>query len=318
MTRRHRLSRWLARLPLLILAVVALVLMARTERFLTDRTLASILALASIVGVLAIGQAFVLIGGGFDLSQGAMLGLTAAVTAWMAKEGLGLVPASLAALAIGTLLGTINGLFVAGVGTNPFVTTLSTQLVFRGATFVFLGGRPISGVKTFTPFDRTVLLGHTPLSLRGFLFLGLSVVAWVVLRQTVFGQHVYAVGGNAEAARLAGVRTRPIRVATFALAGLSAGIAALLWLAWLRLAKPDTGVGYELGSIAACVVGGVSLQGGMGSVPGAAAGCLLLETLGTLITMNRGFPDEYRALVTGAVILIFAAADALARRSEPR
>jgi ribose transport system permease protein len=308
---------WLARLPYLVLAVVAVVLMARTERFLTQRNVTSILMLASLVGVLALGQAFVLLGGGFDLSQGAMLGLTAAATAWLARAGLGPVPAAVAALGIGTLLGTINGMFVAGVGANPFVTTLSTQLIYRGATFVLLGGRTISGVVLFSALDREVSVGGIAFSARAFVFLGAAALAWVVLRQTVFGQYVYAVGSNAEAARLAGVRTGRIRIATFALAGLAAGMTALMWLAWFRLAKPDTGVGYELSSIAACVIGGVSLQGGRGSVLGAAGGCLLLQALESLITMS-GFPDEYRTLVTGAVILTFAAADALARSSERR
>ena len=307
---------WLARVPLVVLGFLALWLM-RTEGFVTQRNLTSILMLASLVGVLALGQSFVLIGGGFDLSQGAMLGLVAAVTAWLAHAGAGPVLAALAALALGMLLGTVNGLFVAGVGANAFVTTLSTQLIYRGATFALLGGRTISGVTQFSFFDRDVFVAGVDLSARGLVFLGTAALAWIVLRQTVFGQYVYAVGGNAEAARLAGVRTGRIRVATFALAGLAAGVAAILWLSWFRLAKPDTGAGYELSSIAACVVGGVSLQGGRGSVLGAAAGCLLLQALESLITIS-GFPDEYRKLVTGAVILTFAAADALGRRSERR
>ena len=143
----------------------------------------------------------------------------------------------------------------------------------------------------------------------------MTVLSWLVLRQTVFGQHIYALGGNAEAARLAGIRTVRLRIVTFVLSGLAAGGATILFLSWLRVAKPDTATGYELDSIAACVVGGVSLQGGRGSVLGAAAGCLLLQALRTQITMS-GFPEEYRTLVTGVVILTFAAADALARRNE--
>ncbi len=305
----------LARLPQLALAVVALVLMVRTERFFTPGTLGSILTLASIVGVLAAGQTFVLIGGGFDLSQGAALALSAACTAWVSSRGYGLIPCIVVALGVGLILGAINGGFVAIARTNPFVTTLSTLLIYRGAAFVLLGGNPISGVRTFEVLNRGVTLGGTLVPFRGFVFLGMAGLAWLVLRQTVFGQYVYAVGGNAEAARLAGVRTTRIKVATFALSGLASGVAAVLLLSWVRVAKPDTGANFELDSIAACVVGGISLLGGSGSVLGAAAGCLLLQSLATLITMS-GFPDEYRTLVTGAVILIFAAADALARRSE--
>jgi ribose transport system permease protein len=305
----------LVRLPQALLAIVAIALMVGTEGFFTPGTLGSILTVASIVGVLAAGQTFVLIGGGFDLSQGAILALCAAGTAMLIKAGLGPIPAALAAMAIGAALGAINGQFVALVRTNPFVTTLSTLLIFRGAAFALLKGRPISGIASFSLLDRGVTLMGTLVPWRAFVFLGVASMAWLILRQTVFGQYVYAVGGNAEAARLSGVRTTRIKLSIFALSGLAAGVAAILYLSWFRLAKPDIGVGYELDSIAACVVGGVSLQGGRGSVLGAVAGCLMLQALATLITMS-GFPDEYRNLVTGAVILTFAATDALARRSE--
>jgi ribose transport system permease protein len=290
-------------------------MMARTERFFTAGTLTSILTQASIVGILAVGQSVVLIGGGFDLSQGAILALTAAAVALLWQStGAGLLCFG-AALAVGAVLGAINGIFVAVVRTNPFVTTLSSLLIYRGAAFVALGGRPISNIRAFQPIDSGLALGGTYLPYRGLIFVLATFAAWVVLRRTVFGQHIYALGGNAEAARLAGVRTVRLRAATFALSGLATGLATILFLSWLRVAKPDSGTGYELDSIAACVVGGVSLQGGRGSVLGAAAGCLLLQALRTQITMS-GFPEEYRTLATGLVILTFAAADALARRGE--
>lgn len=216
-------------------------------------------------------------------------------------------------LALGAALGAINGAFVAGVGTNPFVTTLSTTLIYRGAAFVFLRGQPIRGVRAFDALSRGPELAGTVVPVRGLLFLGLAGAAWFVLRRTVLGRHIYATGGNVEAARLSGLRTFRIRVATFALSGMAAGLAALMLLSWVRVAKPDTGSGYELDSIAACVVGGISLQGGSGDVLGAAAGALLLQALGTWITI-RGFQDEYRAVITGLVILTFAATDSLARR----
>lgn len=305
----------ISRLPQLLLISGALVLMVRTDRFFTPGTLASILTQASIVGVLAIGQTFVLIGGGFDLSQGAMLALTAAVVAHLAQWTSSGPLCMAAALAVGVVLGALNGFFVSVVRTNPFVTTLSSLLIYRGAAFITLGGRPYANIRVFQAIDSGFGLGGTFLPYRGVIFLTAALLAWVVLRRSVFGQHVYALGGNAEAARLAGVRTIRLKVATFALSGLATGVATILFLSWLRVSKPDTATGYEFDSIAACVVGGVSLQGGRGSVAGAAAGCLLLQALRTQITMS-GFPEEYRTLVTGLVILTFAAADALARRGE--
>ncbi len=311
----HRKWQVVNRLPQLLLVTAALILMVHTERFFTPGTLTSILTQASIVGVLAIGQAFVLLGGGFDLSQGAMLALTAAATAHLAQRGVPPIVAWAVALTVGGMLGSINGVMVAVVRTNPFVTTLSTLLIFRGAAFILLGGQPLANIRVFAAIDSGFSLGSTFVPYRGVLFLALTVLSWLILRQTIFGQHVYALGGNALAARLSGVKTVKLRVETFILSGLAAGVATVLFLSWLRVAKPDTATGYELDSIAACVVGGVSLQGGRGSVLGAAAGCLLLQALRTQITMS-GFPEEYRTLVTGIVILIFAAADALARRQE--
>ena len=180
--------------PKLVLALAALVPMVTTPNFFTAGTLGTILALASIVGVLAVGQTFVLIGGGFDLSQGATLALTAAVTAWLATS-LGLNPwlAAPFALMIGASLGLINGFSVAWIGTNPFVTTLSTMLIYRGAAFVFLAGQPIRGVDAFGALSRGPTLLGTMVPTRGFIFLGFAVVAWIILRQTLFGQYVYAV-----------------------------------------------------------------------------------------------------------------------------
>jgi len=310
-----RLRSQLGRIPQILLIVVALVLMVQTERFFTPGTLASILTQASIVGVLAIGQTFVLLGGGFDLSQGAMLALTAAAVAHLNQWEAGTAACLATAAGVGLLLGAINGFFVAVVRANPFVTTLSTLLIYRGAAFIALEGRPFSNIRVFQVLDSGLQIGSTHLPYRGLIFLAVTFAAWIVLRLTVFGQHVYALGGNADAARLAGVRTTRLRIATFAISGLTAGVAAVLFLSWLRVAKPDTATGYELDSIAACVVGGVSLQGGRGGALGAAAGCLLLQALRTQITMS-GFPEEYRTFVTGLVILVFAAADALARRNE--
>jgi ribose transport system permease protein len=308
----------LVRVPQLALAAVAAVLIARTPLFFSLRNVSNILNLASLVGVLAVGQAFVLIGGGFDLSQGAVLGLSAACAAsWLDGGAAGPLVAGLGALAIGAGAGAVNGWFVAYVRTNPFVTTLSATLIVRGLTFLRLGGRQAGNVAGFAPLATEWSAGGLRVSGLGLIFLASVALAWAALRRTVFGQHAYATGGNAEAARLAGVRTTRVTLATFALSGLAAGLAAPMWLAFVRVAKADTGQGLELNAIAACVVGGVSLQGGRGGVLGAAAGCLLLQALRSLIILG-GLPDEYSTLVTGCVILTFAAADALARRGERR
>ena len=313
MTPRHLgfLRSSIDQLPRWTLAAAALILMLRTDRFFSPRNLQVILELASIVGVLAIGQAFVLIAGGFDLSQGATLGFAAAVAATLTTQA-AFNPwlAGGCALAAGFAVGLLNGWCVAYLRTNPFVTTLSTTLIVRGLTFVLLQGRQIGGLDAFAPIAKSFNLGWIRLSCLSLVFLVVAALGWVVTRFLVVGRHLYAVGGNERAAWLSGVPARRLKLATFAVSATSAALASLLMLGFVGVSKADTGMGYELKSIAACVVGGISLQGGRGSIPGAVFGCLLLQAISSLISLSR-LPDEYSTLVMGLVILVFAAADAL-------
>lgn len=304
----------LRHVPRLALAVIALIVIWRTPNFLTLNTFGTILALGSIVGVMALGQACVLIAGGFDLSQGAILALCAAVAAMLSTRT-HIHPAAIAALALGAgaILGSLNGLVVAGVGASPFVTTLSTQMIYRGATFVLLQGGVISNVRVFHLLSDGPVWNGTLIPIRGFVFLALALIGWFVLKRTVFGRHLYAVGGNERAARLSGLPTMRLRVATFAISGATCGLAALMMLSWVYSSKANTGFGMELDSIAACVVGGISLQGGSGSMLGAASGCLLLQLLDNCIT-RAGWLPEYRSIATGATLLVFAGFDALSRK----
>jgi ribose/xylose/arabinose/galactoside ABC-type transport system permease subunit len=167
----------------------------------------------------------------------------------------------------------------------------------------------------FAALDRKVDVAGVALSGRAAVFMLATAMIWIFLRQTLLGQHLRATGGNAEAARLAGVRTDRMKILSFALSGLCAGLAAVLLLSFVKVSKTDTANGYELDSIASCVIGGVSLAGGEGSVLGAAAGCLMLKTIETIITL-RGLDDQYRSLVTGALILTFAATDAWVGRGR--
>jgi ribose transport system permease protein len=307
------LRRW----PQILLLIASLWLTFTTERFWTGANLGSILTRSAILGVLAVGQCCVIMAGGFDLSQGAALGLACAVAGTVSGEGYDSWACFASALAAGATVGIVNGVCVAMVGTNPFVTTLSLLMVVRGLTFLVLGGSTLNRLTMFAALDRSVGVGNAEISGRAAVFLFATIVVWVFLRQTIWGQHLRATGGNAEAARLAGVRTERMTILSYMLSGLCVGLAAVLYLSFIKVAKADTGVGYELDSIASCVIGGVSLAGGEGSVLGAAAGCLMLKTIETVITL-RGLDDQYRSLVTGLLILIFAATDAWSRRGMRR
>ncbi|RLT07615.1 MAG: ABC transporter permease [Planctomycetota bacterium] len=308
---RFAIRRW----PQILLFVAALWLTFTTDRFYTGSNLSSILTRAAIVGVLAVGQCCVLLAGGFDLSQGANVGLACAVAGTAMTKGYDSGTCFIAALSTGILVGIVNGIFVAKLGTNPFVTTLSGLMVVKGLTFIVLGGLTLNKLTMFAALDRKVEVAGVGLSGRAAVFILATTIIWIFLRQTLWGQHLRATGGNAEAARLAGVRTDRMKILSFALSGLCAGLASVLLLSFVKVSKTDTANGYELDSIASCVIGGVSLAGGDGSVLGAAAGCLMLKTIETIITL-RGLDDQYRSLVTGALILTFAATDAWASRGR--
>lgn len=304
--------------PMLLLAGVVGWGVLRTPGFLTGRNLSGIVSLGSLVGVLAIGQCLALLGGGFDLSQGAVLGFSAAAAAVGLHDlSWGPLASGLLALGAATAVGVVNGTLVAYVRTNPFVTTLSTTLIVRGLTFLVLGGRELGNLRAFEGLAKSLRVGDVRLSGLSAILVVLALVAWLALRRTVAGQHLYATGGNAEAARLAGVRTTRLQLGSYVASALAAGVGGVLWLATYYTANARTGEGYELLSIAACVVGGVSLQGGRGSVLGAIGGCLLLQSVGTMINLSE-LPGEYATLTNGLVILVFAAADALTRRGERR
>ena len=303
------------RWPQIFMITIALWLTSTTPNFYSSTNLSAILTRTAIVGVLAVGQSCVLLAGGFDLSQGAILGLACAVSGTAMSRGYGTPACALIAIATGMAGGWANGFFVAKIGTNPFVTTLSSQMIIRGLTFWVLGGGLLNRLTGFQVIEKQADIGSFPVSGRAIIFITTTMIAWIFMRQTLWGQHLRATGGNTEAARLAGVRTERMKILSFTLSGLCAGLGAIMQLAFVRVCKADTGANMELESIASCVIGGVSLSGGEGSILGAAWGCFLLKTIETIITI-RGTNDNYRLLITGALILTFAATDAWSRRGR--
>lgn len=303
------------RWPQILMIGVALWLTSTTPNFYSPSNLSAILTRTAIIGVLAIGQCCVLLAGGFDLSQGATLGLACAVSGMAMSRGYHPAGCALLAILTGVAAGWANGLFVSKIGTNPFVTTLSSQMIIRGLTFWVLGGGLLNRLTGFQVIEKQLAIGSFPLSGRALIFILTAMVAWVFMRQTLWGQHLRATGGNTEAARLAGVRTDRMKILSFVLSGFCAALGAIMQLAFVRVCKADTGANMELESIASCVIGGVSLSGGEGSIAGAAWGCFLLKTIETIITI-RGTNDNYRLLITGALILTFAATDAWSRRGR--
>jgi len=295
------------------LVVLCIVFGSRERTFVSPENFFNILNAMAIIGILAVGQTFPLIGGGFDLSQGAIASFSGAVVAsLLSKHGQPIPVAVAAGLATGAFLGGVNGALIAKLGINPFVATLGTQIAFFGITNVYTDNQPMSLGAQADAF-RQLSFGHVgQFSYASLLFLGLVVLLAVVLRLLPFGQYVYVLGGNEEAARLAGIPTDRIKISTYVLSGLLASIGGLVMIARAGQASPVAGVGYELQSLASCIVGGIALGGGVGSAWNVLLGAVTLGVVDVGLQMAVNAPN-WRPVIQGLIILLAVAVDARAR-----
>ena len=288
--------------------------------FLTSGNLANIVRAVSEIGIIAIGMTFVILIGGIDLSVGAVLGLSAVGAATLlVNSGMGILPMVLIVLLIGTAFGATQGVITAHLGIQSFIVTLAGLQAARGIARIWSGGLGIpiaygTGPKE-APEAFSVLSGSINgiLPVPALLFLGVGVIAVLVLRTTAFARHVYALGGNEKAARLSGVPVRRVRITVFAISGLLAALAGIIHAGQLNQGSPNDGAGYELDAIAAVVIGGTNLAGGSGSMGGTIAGALLLGILNNILALNN-IDANVQLLVKGLVIVAAAALQTLRPR----
>ena len=297
---------------LLGLLLLCVGLWIATPYFATLDNLRNVAEQSTVIGTLAIGMTFVILAGGIDLSVGSVVALAGVVLALLLRTSVAVPVAVLGAIATGVAIGAINGALVTLGRLPPFIATLGTMSVARGLALLLADGRPISGFPDgLRALASTRVLG-VPLSV--LLMLALFAVAHVVLTRTVLGRATYAIGGNAEAARLAGIPVRAYTTATYALAGASAALCATVLLARLDSAQPIAGIGYELDAIAAVVIGGTSLLGGSGSVLGTLIGALIMSVLRNGLNL-LGVSSYVQQIAIGAVIVVAVLIDmALQRR----
>ena len=319
----------------ILMLLVALCAFAsfRIPTFLTWTNLVdNLLTNAAAIGVIALGMTFVMIGGGFDLSV-ASITVVCSVVLVMTMDGLsphGAAVAISAALIVTALtgigLGAINGTLIGYVKVNPFVVTLCTMLVFRGIALILTGGgqtQQVSDVPLRGQFawlyDAQMPLpgGQYQVSLPIIILLVVFAVGIYLLRFTRFGHYVYAIGGNEEAAWLAGVNTRLVKAATHMLCGFTCAVAAVVFVAMTGTAGAESHMGMELVVIASVIVGGTPLGGGSGGLTSTVIGLLLLRIIDNLLTQFSIGP-EYRPVVTGLIILVVVTIDVLAKRLKSR
>ena len=269
-------------------------------------------------GLIAIGESLVILTGGIDLSGGALLGTSVILASWFnVKAGLPAGVAILATLAICGTVGLIHGLAVTRLKMPPFVTTLVTYTVAQGVTLAITSGTSIPGISSVFANLGQSYIAQIPVPL--ILFAIVAVAAWFFLERTYQGRQVYAVGGNKEAARLAGIRGDRRVISMYVTSSLLSGLGGMLVLGRMGVGSASgVGVGWELSAIAAAVIGGVSLMGGQGRILGIVAGAVLLELINNGLTTLQ-INSNYTQIVLGAVLGIAITADRLrARRLAKR
>jgi ribose/xylose/arabinose/galactoside ABC-type transport system permease subunit len=294
-----KFRRFLSRYGIFIaLAVECLVLGFATESFFTSGNILNVLRQNAFTAILAAGMSFAILTGGIDLSVGSVVALAGVLCADVLARG-GALPAAVATgLLVGLLVGLVNGLVVTKVGIPPFIVSLAMMLIARGAAYKYTDARTISGLP---PSFAALSHGLVPTAIMAFVF----ALAWLLLMRTPFGRHVYATGGNRDAAWLAGIRVNRVLLAVYALCGICAGLAGVLVASRLNAGYPKAGEFYELDAVTAVVVGGTSLFGGRGSIWGTLAGAFFIGILNN--GLNLFHVDAYDQMVIKGIVLLAAA-----------
>ncbi|OQX84004.1 ribose ABC transporter permease [candidate division KSB1 bacterium 4484_87] len=262
----------------LSLLIVVIILSLLSPHFLTTENLISIALQMSVIAIMSIGQMWIIISGGIDLSVGSILALSGVTTTMLINSHVPFFPAVLVGVAVGSFAGFVNGFLIAVGKLPPFISTLGMMGIARGMALIITKGVPIFGLPSyFSVLGNGRLAGILPYPI--LITLVLAVLAHVILTRTPFGRYTYAIGSNFEAARLSGVRTTSLLIYIYTLGGLLAGLGGIILASRLSTGQPTAGTGYELDVIAACVIGGASLSGGVGTIWGAILGSLLIGVL---------------------------------------
>jgi ribose/xylose/arabinose/galactoside ABC-type transport system permease subunit len=293
------------------------------NNFLNSYTLLQTATDASFFAVMAVGATAVIISGGIDLSVGSVYALSGVTTALLLRAAGDLSPGAIALLAtsaclgIGTLCGLLNGLMVTGLRVHPFIITLGTMWAYRGIAFVATRAESVLVPDALTAVAKASPVGRALYPVPLLVMLGVTGLGALYLRHTVMGRHIYAVGGNVEASRYSGLRIGRILVGVYALAGLVAGIAALLGSSYYGSASCADATGYELYVIASAVVGGASLSGGKGSALSAMLGAMLIVLIRQSIRTLH-FDQNYEWIIIGGATIVAVVLDQINARLAGR
>ncbi|TFZ41097.1 ribose ABC transporter permease [Soehngenia longivitae] len=291
--------------PFLGLVLIVIVVSILSPNFFTKDNLLTVLRQTSINAIIAAGMTFVILTAGIDLSVGSILGFSGAICAYLLTNGTNVILAFLAAVLVGAVFGLFNGVVITKGKVQPFIATLATMILLRGATMVFTNGKPIavkgeSATNTLRYIARGEILG-IPVAV--VMMIVVFIICYHILHNTKYGRHVYAVGGNEQAALLSGVNTDRVKMLAYMISGILASIAGIIVLSRLSSAQPTAGDGYELDAIAAVVLGGTSLAGGQGMILGTVVGAMIIGILNNALNL-LDVQSYYQMIVRAIVILI--------------
>ena len=289
----------------ILVALVALcvVLSFATSAFLTSKNIMNVLQQISTNGMIAFGMTYVILLGGIDLSVGSVVALSGVMSmALMARSGWGLVPALLAGVLIGTAIGLIDGFFITKVNMPAFIVTLAMMNIARGFALITTSGKPI-----YVQDDRLLIIGNGKLlenvPLQAVYMLIIFALLFVVLNYTKYGRHLYATGGNIEAARFSGINVNRVQLTAYIISGTVSGFAGVLTAARLYSALPSMGEGAEMNAIAAVVLGGTMMTGGSGTLGGTLIGALIIGVMNNGLNL-MGFSSYWQDVAKGVIIIL--------------
>lgn len=294
---------------ILFLIALFLVVGLINPSFLSSTNIAACFNTSVVYTLIAVGMAFTLFIGEIDVSVGANLGIVATVVGSMLRDGAPVLAAVLVGLAIGAAIGLINGWGVAVMHAPSLIFTLGTCGILRGLMYLYTNGAWVENLpKDFKDFSAVTAVGD--LTVYYCAALVLTVIIWILTTKTRHGRYFIAVGDNSNGADLVGIPSRRVKVLAYVICGVLAAVAGIIFTSRIGFVTADSGNGYEMKAIAACVLGGISLMGGVGSVIGAAIGAVIMASISYLLVF-MGFSSNYDNAITGIILLIIVVVDAL-------
>lgn len=295
----------------LIVLVLFVVMTFASPYFLTKANLLAVMLGLSLEAIIAVAMVHLMVTGGFDMSVGSIVAFTGATTALMLRTGMPVALAVLFGLLIGAAIGLFNGIIVAKIGINPFVTTLSSLSLYRGLTLIVTRGKNVTGLPaSFKAIGQAKIFGiQTPI----IICVVLLIIGDILLRKSRFFRQSYYIGGNELSARLSGIAVDKIKIMAYVLTGFFAAISGIVMTARLGSASVTAGAGLELRVITAVIIGGASLAGGEGTILGAFLGTLLMGIISNALTL-MGIDVYWQTFVTGATLLTAVLIDTLTKK----